>query len=375
MLFQNIQSIAAFIPMIATSLISLGLVVTVHEFGHFIFCKLFGIGTPIFSVGFGTPLISRKFGETEFRISLIPLGGYCAIEDGDSKKSFSKHPYWQKVLVMLGGIIFNLILALTIFSAIEIGTVQKTSKHIVLNAISAQSAAEKAGLKKGDIVTHIDTIALHDGTVNENDMTELVSTLRKNGGNRISMSIIRDNKEKKIFATPSGESGSGTLGIEIDVLRKPIEGEFETHSITEAVQIGYNKVMAMVSRTFNAYYQVFIMGNLKGLGGPLYMIYHGAKTTISGLESLLLYMASISVQLALFNLLPITPLDGGQLFFLTIEAIIGRPINEQIKSFIISATEFAFLALILYVTSSDIMRMFGPNIMKLYSAITSFFGF
>jgi len=361
--------------MIATSLISLGLVVTVHEFGHFIFCKLFGIGTPIFSVGFGTPLLSKKFGDTEFRLSLIPLGGYCAIEDGDSKSSFSQKPYWQRTIVMLGGIIFNIILALTLFSALEVGTIQKKTHHVVLNAISPQSAAEKAGLQKDDIVTHVGSTSLHDGNAQETDMLALVSILRENGGNSVAMEIIRAKQKKTISIIPAGGQGHGLIGIEIDILRQPIEGEFVNQSLAKAIKIGYEKVTSMITRTANAYYQVFFRGNLKGLGGPLYMIYHGAKTTISGVESLLLYMASISVQLAFFNLLPITPLDGGQLLFITIEAIIRRPINERVKSFIISATEFGFLALILYVTSSDIVRLFGPNIMKAYAAVLSFFGF
>ncbi len=356
------------------SLIAFGLMVVIHEFGHFLFCKLFSIRTPTFSIGFGPKLIERTYGDTNFCLSAIPLGGYVEIaglseigqgdqahahDRGDT--SFSSKPWWQRTLVLLGGIIFNMVSAYLAFCLIFL--IGSESKHpgINVSATIKGSAAEKAGLLAGDKIIGVDHILL--------DLKEpasivafqrkLLNHLRSNPNNMVTLHLVRKGQpyevNAQLDAETEGDAQYGRLGAAFipDIQRLPFFQAFKT-AFEET-----NKYIVSIA---HAYTSMFKRKSLDGAGGPVMIFAQGFKSAQSGLIPLLIFFAFMSINLALFNLLPLGITDGGQLLFTTIEAIIRRPLPMGLRIGINIVSFVCFIGLALYLTLKDILTLCGDTL-------------
>lgn len=362
------------ILIIISGIIGLSFLIGFHELGHFLMCKLFDIETPSFSIGFGPHLLSRKIGNTLFSLSAIPLGGYVEISGlaevgqgeqesalSKDKGSFNSKPFWQKFLVMLGGIIFNLAFAYTAFIALffmgtpKTALISQNSPIPVIASILPGSAAEKAGLKEGDTILKINNVEIGKSA---NAIRSIIDSLE---GNNTSIIIERNTNiieyqvtldEKKIQ-----EKNIKQLGISYE-LSTPV-----AHSFLEAVKMGIaeaNHWIQQTAKSFTLCCRKF--GTIKEMAGPLMIMSIMTKAAMDGFSFFLVVLAIISINLAILNLIPLPILDGGQLLLCFIETIIRRPLPHNIRMIIHLVTWALFIILFLVLSVQDVSRIITPHI-------------
>ncbi len=361
-LTSKICALLCYLPLLLMGLIGLCILVVFHELGHLIFAKMFNIYVPSFSVGFGPRIIEKKIGETTFAISAIPLGGYVELagapEVGQGEqlhasrtdeRSFNQKPYWQKMFVMIGGILFNVIFSYTALSGLLyfgspcIGS--WCSKYpATIGTVIPGKAADKAGLKSGDTV-----IAINNNKIEsiKNFTDNLQDFIEK----EVSIAVLRNNKEENVMliseAQKSGSKTSPLIGVLWNT--KPLP-------LFQALKQGWEATWSMMVEVAGA-----IKGltkNRDGLGGPLILITTLTQFAQQGFKTFLFFLALISVNLAVFNFLPLPIFDGGQMLFYTIEAITGKPLSEKTREKIFQYTWILLIILLVYLTIGDSMTIF-----------------
>lgn len=359
---------------LAYAIIGFGLLVTIHEFGHFIFCKIFKIHTPTFSIGMGPKIIERKIGNTNFRLSAIPLGGYVEIaglsEVGqgkqefakmDGESSFAKKPYWQKAFVLCGGVMFNLLFAYTVYSMLFFVGIPKKKTCFIVSPKITTSIQKKFNLKSGDKIVSINNKMLSE------DATKLIPAV-KDGiikpfaeklETKIDIKVIRDKQKIALTLVPTKNKKLNSEFINSFQLKsEDIKGKYEKYPFFQAIIKGIQVTNQWISQMFKGIIYLIKQHNLKGAGGPIMILSKTFETAQKGFIPLLIFLAFISINLAIINILPIGALDGGQLLFVTIEAIIRREIPEIIKMSINIASWILLLSLILYLSYKDLMAIF-----------------
>jgi regulator of sigma E protease len=351
------------------AIIGFGVLVLVHEFGHFIFCKMFGVHTPNFSIGFGPKIIQKKIGTTNFCISALPLGGYVEIAglqevgqgeqkhaQANDKTAFSSKPYWQKFLILTGGVSFNLLFSyLALIILFMVGA--PTKPEIKITSVQVSSLAANAGILTNDIVLKINNIDINK---NPDQFTKEWQKIQKLENKEIVFTISRDDeeiKEIKILLPSLSKVDSekkGRLGI---VVESGFSKERTKYPFIKAIKKGIKTTNEYIVLTLKALKTLIKNRSLKGVGGPVLIFSQGTKLAKQGFVYLLIFLAIISISLAIMNLIPIPALDGGQLVFVTIESIIGKEIPISIKNVIHLASIALLLALFLYITYRDILLL------------------
>lgn len=370
--FISMAAILTHITTIIIGILGLGFLIGFHELGHFLFCKLFNISTPSFSIGFGPQIFSKKIGSTLFSLSLIPFGGYVEIagnaEIGQGEQlhtsktdetSFAIKPYWQKLLVMLGGILFNLAFAYFAFILVlKIGAPKTTlisyNKIVpIIASIQPGSAAEKAGL-----IPHDHIIAIEGVSTNET-IDPIKNALEKNSESPISIDVLRSNQTISLLITPDeitqGASSNRSLGITYDI--KAIE----PLSFTDSIVYGIKETHRWIKTTIDGFLHLkrAPKAALQGMAGPLMIISLMIKAAANNFMLFFIFLAVISINLAVLNLIPLPILDGGQVLFVTIEFIIRRQLPDTVRLVIHLITWVLFIALFVYLSYQDIVRIFG----------------
>jgi len=387
-------------------IVGFGLLVIVHEFGHFFFCKLFNVNTPTFSVGFGPKLLTKKIGGTEFALSAIPLGGYVEIEGlaevGQGEQigakstdhtSFSQKPYYQRILIMIGGISFNLLFALGAFWLIFMLGVPKSPvlglKMVpTIQNILPDSPAQKAGLQAGDTI-----IAINDTPIAK-DLQALLKLIRSSANKPLTLRIERPNTHNQIpensgetpLAQEANQQALKTPPIDehafttLNIIATPNEQgllgitAFESENLPalpplqalkKALQVTWN----VMNNVVYAFISILKGRNLDQVSGPISIFEATIKGAGQGFSIFLAILALISINLAILNLIPLPIADGGQILIQTIEAIIRREIPLRIKEFIFMACWILFILLALYMSAKDIMRLAGTSITNFLKAL------
>ena len=360
-----------FVPLVY-AIIGFGLLITIHEFGHFLFCKVFSVHTPTFSIGMGPTVYKRTIGKTNFRLALIPIGGYVEIagmsevgqgEQKDAKasgpESFATKPYWQKFLILMGGVLFNLMFAYIVFSSLYfIGMPVQKEVSLVIRTVGK---TKESGLQKGDKLVSINDTTLHA------DPKTLFPSLRKIAGE------LLENKEKPIrlqvqrgeeteeVTLPGVADGTNLQrlmlgGATLDIKSERVE--YESYPLFQSIQKGVSKTNLWIGNVFASLKILITKRNIKDFGGPIMIVTQSFKMAQRGLLALFIFLAIISINLAVINILPIGALDGGQLLFETVEFIIRRRIPDVIRLAINLASWFLILGLILYLSYQDILSLF-----------------
>jgi regulator of sigma E protease len=439
------------------TIVLIGVLVFVHEFGHFIFAKLLGVKILKFSLGFGPKIIGKTFGETQYLVSAVPLGGYVKmlgeepgeeLEESEKKRAYSFQPVWKRFTIVFLGPIFNIFFAAFLFVLVFIAGVParypdvgkitpnspaekaglkfedrilamngqgietwndidaffdknqgnnfllkvrrggeiielsvKPERKIEKNIFGAQneiwdigvfpltypiigevlkgSPAEKAGLKKGDRIIDIEGKPI----LTWEDMTQIVYASPEK---RLNFQINRDGgiffrsivPEKKNIDSPGGEQTVGLIGIKQ-------EGHFFTKSfgIGEALYLGIRKTWEVCILTVLILIKLIqrvIPANT--IGGPILIFQMAGEQAAQGALNFITFMAGLSINLGIFNLLPIPLLDGGHLMFLGIEAIRKQPFSEKVM---INAQKIGLafiITLIVFVFYNDILRLITGKI-------------
>lgn len=340
------------------------LLIFFHELGHFLFAKWSGVLVEKFSIGFGPVLISKKWGETEYALSAIPLGGYvkmygenpgeeAEVSEDLKSRSFSHKTLWQRSLIVFAGPFFNFVLAVLLFAFIFIvGFPQMLS---TVGDIHKEMPAHAAGLQTGDKVLKING----ENVTYWDDMSDFI---KGHAGEPLAFEVERSGEILSLTIIPKMSESRNLFGetIQVGLIGVGPAGDFETvsYGIGESLQKGliktYDMSVLMLQGIQKMIQRVVPADNI---GGPI-MIFQLAKTTADqGMISLLHFMAFISINLAILNLLPIPILDGGHLMFYAIEAITRKPVSIQVREKAQMIGLALILMLMFFAFYNDIMRI------------------
>jgi len=356
---------------IIATVIVLGILVFVHELGHFLLAKKLGVKVLKFSLGFGPRLIGKKIGETEYQIAVFPLGGFVKLlgedpheelKEEDRRRSLWVQPIWRRLLIFCAGSFFNLFLAIVLFSSVNLfkGVTSVPTIPPKLGEISAGLPAEKAGLRQGDLILSING-------KNISKWEELREIINFSKGKELSLKIDRNGEIHELRVTPITVSEETIFGEKIQSFKigiGPPRVNVEIKRVGPLTAIGYG-----FSQTWQTI-EFFMIGIIKIIQrvipanqiGSIIMI---AKLTgeqaKKGIVDLALLTALISINLGIINLFPIPVLDGGHLLFLGLEAVLRRPVSLR-KMEIAQQIGLIFLILLMiFAFHNDIIRYFFPG--------------
>lgn len=348
------------------ALLLLGVLITVHEFGHFIAARMTGIEVMEFAIGFGPKLYSRtgKSG-TKFSLRAIPLGGFCAFygEDdakgitGKDPRAYNNQSVWKRMFSIIMGPMMNFVLAFIIIVMFYwIGGIQEvTGVEPFISEVTAAGPAYDAGLKDGDIIVTVDGVNVLDGTTDT-----LLNALGsyQEGQPPLQLVIQRGDETVETSLTPywNKEEQRYMIGVYIG-------GRYLTalHRVTlpEAVSEGWAYCVYAGSMVFEALGELFRGQGLENVTGPV-----GTISVVSqavqqnGFEAFISLLITISINLGIMNLLPIPGLDGSRFLFAIVEAIRRKPIPPQKEAIIHLCGYALLLGLMLFFTFKDVLRLF-----------------
>lgn len=369
-----------------------GLVVFVHELGHFLAAKAVGVYTPRFSIGFGKTLFKKRWGETEYVIALLPVGGYVrmaskedeatAFIEGGSENSathvatngepldpeammpfgpkpipshrwFESKPLWARMFILLAGVTMNILLAFVVTTGMfmHYGTPYLST---TADSVLAGRPGERAGLLRGDSIVAIQGTPLKE-------WSGLVERVGASANIPLTFEILRNGQRRNIIVTPVRDTtldpDTGKPGEAIRIGIMPSQGSRDVGFIP-AVGSGWTATWAMAGSVLDA---------LKGLatrevsasqlGGPIMIAQASVQAARGGPERLLFLIALISANLAVFNLLPIPILDGGQIVINLLESIKGSAFSARTRDYILRAGMATVLMLFVLVTYNDLRRL------------------
>ena len=318
---------------ILTALFILSFLIFFHELGHFLIARIVGVKVEVFSIGFGKKLICKKFGETNWCISAIPLGGYVQMKGQDDSdptiKNYDRDSYMtktplQKIAILLGGPGFNILLAFLIYLFISFYGWTKLAPQV--GKVLPNSSAVNI-LKKGDIIVKIDNYKIKTW----DDIPKII----KIAPTPLHLIIKRDNKLIPITLTPKITKTKNIFGE--DVKRKLIgispSGKLITihYGLFEGLKVAFSETIDKSILIFKSFEKLItgVVG-LNNVSGPITIVKVTSEAAHYGIVPLLLFTALISVNLGILNLLPIPALDGGHIVFNLYEWIARKPINEEI---------------------------------------------
>lgn len=327
-----------------------GVLVTVHEFGHFITAKMTGMRVDEFAIGFGPKIYQQKDGETLYSLRAIPLGGYNKIagmdpDDPVEPNAFNSKPIPARMLVILAGALMNFILPIILFSGIFMveGRLQLVNEP-VLGTVVDEMAAARAGLKAGDRIVTIDG-------KNVETWTDVVLNLRKAGTEEVTLTAERNGVLQSYKMTPMFDKDAGRplIGVSPKFSKESL-GFFG--SIKEGFIYTKNIGLSMVSGLYK-----IVSGNAPAdVAGPIGVAQMAGQVAEKGLLPLMNFVAFLSINLGVINLLPLPALDGGHFVLLLLEALRGKPLGGKAMTNIQMIGVALILALTVFSTFKDITR-------------------
>lgn len=342
--------------------IVLGVLIFFHELGHFLVARLFGVGVEKFSLGFGPRIFGKTVGGTDYRLSAIPLGGYVKMvgEDPDADidpaqraVSFMHQHVYKRICIVAAGPFFNILLAVIIFFGIFFVSGTYLIKATV-GSVQEGTPAAAAGVQSGDEIVAIDgrDVASWD------DMAAIITN---SAGRSLAVSVSRDGILQQLIITPRKTKVPNIFGEEVEryVIGISAAGDVET------IELGF---FPALGQSFTQTYRItqltivavakLIAGtvSVKTLGGPIMIADMAGQQAREGAVNLLFFIALISINLAILNILPIPVLDGGHLLFFIIEAVLRRPVSLRVREVAQQVGLFFLLMLMILVFYNDITR-------------------
>ncbi len=338
-------------------IIFLSLLVLVHELGHFLSAKFFGVKVEEFGFGFPPKITGIKKGGTTYSLNLLPLGGFVKIfgENGDDlnlkrKDSFNAQPTWRKSVIIGAGVIMNLILAWLILGiVIAVGTPLK----VIVTSVAPNSPASEAIIKPGDSISEI---ILNDKIIKTETSKIFLDAINNNLDKDIALRIVSesgDEETKKVSPRSRPPKGEGPLGITIaesGVKKEPLPVNFFKSALIVGEETG------LAFKGFFGVVKGLIIGDgsISKITGPVGIFTFAEQTSKKGILPLMYFAAIISINLAVLNIIPIPALDGGRLLFIIIEKIRKKSLSFRFQAIANAIGFIALLTLIIIVTIKDI---------------------
>jgi regulator of sigma E protease len=331
---------------ILSFLIILSILILVHELGHFLMAKKFGIKVEEFGFGYPPRLLGFKKQGTVYSLNLLPFGGFLRLKGEDlaaGKNSFAGKPKRVRLLVLLAGAVMNFLLGVALFAAIytRLGIPEKVD-YLVVTAVAKDSPAEQAGIK------------LEDKLIDFSNTDKFIAFINEHRGQEVRLRL-KDGREVLVTprlaeVTPQGEGALGVAITNVDVVlyplwQRPFRGMW--FGLKEAV--GWGKEILNSLTKINA----------KDVAGPVGIYEISKDVTKQGWIAILRFVAILSVNLSILNLLPLPALDGGRLIFIGIEAVTRRRVKPKIEQAIHLAGIILLIGLMVLVTINDVRRLLG----------------
>lgn len=344
----------------------LALLIFVHELGHFLAARLQGIHANRFSIGFGPVLWKYQGPETEYAIRGIPLGGYVGFPDDDPDSEIPpddpnllrNRPILDRAIVISAGVIANLIFAYVILVG-QVGLVGIPEFNyqpgvIVAEIMSEDSAAYQAGLKSKDIILEINNQELE---ASEAAMQLLIKEIQTHPNQELSLRILRNEQTYPLTITPSDNNGKGIIGVQLAQNREVIR--HKAKNIIDAFVSGANEFQRLAMFTLQGFGQLIsnFGETAEQVAGPVAIVAIGANIAKDNAANLFQFASLISINLAILNILPLPALDGGQLAFLLIEALRGKPLPTHIQDGVMQTGLMLLLGLGIFLIIRDTSQL------------------
>lgn len=339
--------------------VTLSVLILVHEWGHFITAKRLGIRVERFALGFGPTIFSRMYQGTLYMINIIPLGGYVKMA-GDERSQcsgrpdeFYAKPVCHRALVVLNGPVVNFIFAYVCLFVVFMAGYPDLSNKV--GTLLEGYPAQHAGLQVGDQILRINDQMVESWS----GLQEAITT---SAGDRIQLKILRDGQEMEKTITPRVEMNKTIFGTYQRVRLVGIRPAEDIVTLQYSPAVASAKAgRELIKITHMTYKAIFSMitGSMsvkENVTGPIGIFYILQKAAEMGMSHVLFILGVISASLAIFNLLPVIPLDGGHLFLLGIEKLRGRALSPRVDEYIARAGFSLIILLAIFVLYSDFSR-------------------
>lgn len=327
-----------------------GVLVTVHEFGHFITAKMTGMRVDEFAIGFGPKIYQQKEGDTLYSLRAIPLGGYNKIagmdpDDPAEPDSFKSKSIPARMLVILAGSLMNFVLPVILFSGIfMVQGLEKPVNEPVLGTVMENKAAANAGLRSGDKI-----ITINGNKVNS--WNEIVSVLQKNGDKPVLLTAERNGTVNTYTMQPefSKEVGRPLIGITPQMVS-------ERPGVIESVKLGFGYTKYIITAMVDGLQKIITGKAPAEVSGPIGVAQMAGEVAEKGILPLISFVAFLSINLGVINLLPLPALDGGHFVLLLLEGVRGKPLGSKAMNVIQTIGVILILAITVFSTFKDITR-------------------
>ena len=326
------------------AILAFSILIIFHELGHFIMAKFNNVKVEEFSLGMGPKLIAIKGKETQYMIKAFPIGGYVKMlgeeEASTDPRSYNNKSPLRKLSIVIAGPVMNLILGILLFAVIS--TFKGYLSPVIDKVINGQPA-QIVGLMPGDKIIKVNNSRIYT-------WEDFVTSVYTSNGNSLNVTYSRKNEVKTVKVTPvkDAELNRFIVGIYPTQVTKP--------NIIQSVNYGFNETYSLIKQTLGFFKTLFAgKASMNDFGGPLTIIKVSGAAAQAGIMTLMSFSAYISIQLAVFNIIPFPALDGGFIFLYLFEIITGRKVNDKMVG-VINYIGFAVLmALMVLVTIKDIL--------------------
>ena len=345
------------------AILLLGILIMVHEFGHFAVARLCGIAVKEFSLGFG-PVIwqhKSKKSDTTFSIRPIPMGGYCMFygdtgddpngSTKDDPRNYNKAPVWKRMLSVLAGPGMNFVLAFVVAIAL-MGVYGAVATTPVVQEVEAGMPAAEAGLQAGDIFVRVNQTEVENGTVQ--DVSNAIGAYASSAP--VEITVLRDGQEQTFTVTPQYDSELERYRVGVTIAQG-----YEKMPASSILPSAWSLCKQASVAIVESLGKLFTTGEgLNDAAGPVGVVSLVAQQTQQGgLEIYLYLLVIISINLGLMNLIPIPGLDGSRLIFMLIEAIRRKPVNQKIEAGVHLCGYVLLFGIMIFFTFKDVLRLFG----------------
>ncbi len=354
MSFLSIQTVWNKVWPFLIAVLFFGLIIFIHEFGHFIFAKLFKVKVNEFALGMGPTILKKQGKETKYALRLFPIGGFVSMEGEDEESeeegSFSKKPVWQRMIIVAAGATFNLILG-WILCCIILGSGDLVSTTQIYG-FHENAVSQASGLAAGDKIIEIDGKKVYSSY-------DLSFLMQRSGDGIMDFVVERNGETVELNdVTFDTKTENDVFTIIYDFIIVGVETtplNVLKHSFGEAFSIGRIVYLSL----FDLITGQYGLSDLSGPVGTVSIIADVAAESAASFDwsYLLMIMALITINIGLFNLLPIPALDGGRLFFMFIELIFRKPVPAKYENWIHAVGLFLLFGFMIVISFSDIWKL------------------
>ncbi len=345
----------------------LAILIVVHELGHFFAARWQNIHVNRFSIGFGPSLLKYQGKETEYALRAIPLGGYVGFPDDDPESSniapddpnlLKNRPVLDRAIVISAGVIANLVFAylLLVTQAATVGFPQINYQPGVLvpQVLDSNSIAAKAGIQSGDIVLSVNNQPLG---ASSDALINLRETIQNSPEQPIELTLKRQEETLSVQVTPELSEGKGKIGVML--APNGVQTRNRAANIGNAFAMGAEEFQRITELTVKGFWQLLsnFKENAQQVAGPVKIVEYGAAIAQKDAGNLYQFAALISINLAIINILPLPALDGGQLVFLLIEGLLGKPLPNKIQEGIMQTGLVLLLSLGVFLIVRDTFNL------------------